>query len=484
MNKLRIDLACWRNLEGVNVLKALAKDLERILSPNQVLDAREDLLPYANDATHFFKSRLPDLVVLPHNTEDVANIMKYAFQNEVPVTPRGAGSGLSGGCTPVKGGIVMDTKRMNKIREIDQSNMTARVEGGLVLQNFQDVLERRGLFYPPDPQSACVCTIGANVATRAGGPRGVKYGTTGNYVLGTEVVLPDGSIINSGGNFVKQSVGYNLTHLMLGSEGTLGVITGVNLRLLPLPPTDKTVIVVCKSLDQAAEIVAAIIAQGAIPAMLEFLIKLAITVMNNFFAPPLPTDGEAYLFMLFDGTEAQVEAETEIVSQICHDMGAQEVRVIDDRKAADNYWTARANMYPLIQTIFERATTEDVTVPRNKIPDFVRAVQSIAAAEGVMIGLAGHAGDGNMHPSVLFPEVTPEAEAKAKVAIERVIRAGLDLKGTISGEHGIGIHKAEYLEWELGQTQIELMKRIKYAFDPKGIMNPGKIWLEDGEGHV
>lgn len=466
---------------GGSILKALAKDLERVLSPKQVLVAREDLLPYANDATHYFKSRLPDAVVLPHTTEDVAKIMKYAFQNEIPVTPRGAGSGLSGGCTPVKGGIVMDTKRMNKIMEVDSENMTAKVEGGVVLQNFQNTLERQKLFYPPDPQSATVCTIGANVATRAGGPRGVKYGTTGNYVLGTEVVLPDGSIINSGGNFVKQSVGYNLTHLMLGSEGTLGVITGVNLRLLPLPQANKTVIVVCESLDQAAEIVAAIIAQGAIPAMLEFLIKLAITVMNNFFSPPLPTDGEAYLFMLFDGTESQVEAEAAVVNQICHDMGAMEVRIIEDPKAANNYWTARANMYPLIQTIFERATTEDVTVPRNKIPDFVRAVQSIAAAEGLMIGLAGHAGDGNMHPSVLFPEVNPEAEAKAKIAIDQVTRAGLDLGGTISGEHGIGIHKAEYLEWELGKTQIELMKRIKYAFDPKNIMNPGKIWLEEGE---
>ncbi len=465
-------------------MKALAQDLGRFLGANQILTVREDLLPYANDATHYFKSRIPDAVVLPHNTAEVAQVMLYAYKEGIPVTPRGAGSGLSGGCTPVKGGIVIDTKRMNKIVEIDQSNMTAKVEAGIVLKRFQDTLEKRRLFYPPDPQSASVCTIGANVATRAGGPRGVKYGTTGNYVLGLEAVLPDGSIINTGGKFVKQSVGYDLTHLMTGSEGTLGVITGVNLRLLPLPEANKTVIVVCDSLEQAAEIVAEIIARGAVPAMLEFLIKLAITVMNNYFSPPLPTDGEAYLFMLFDGTAAQVEAEAAIVSQICHDMKAREVRVVEDPKAADNYWTARANVYPLIQTIFDRANSEDVTVPRNKIPDFVRAVQSISASVGVMIGLAGHAGDGNMHPSVLYSQVTPEAEAKAKIAIDQVIRAGLDLGGTISGEHGIGIHKAEYLEWELGKTQIDLMKRIKQAFDPKNIMNPGKIWLEEGESNV
>ena len=218
--------------------------------------------------------------------------------------------------------------------------------------------------------------------------------------------------------------------------------------------------------------------------MIEFLIKLAITVMNNFFSPPLPTDGEGYLFMYFDGTESQVEYEAKLVTEICHDMKAKEVRRIDDPKVAQTYWTARANVYPLIQTIFQRATTEDITVPRNKLPDLVRTVQAIAAEEGVMIGLAGHAGDGNMHPSVLFSQVTPEILAKAEIAIDRLTRAGLDLGGTISGEHGIGIHKAKYLAWELGDIQIELMKRIKQAFDPKNIMNPGKIWLEGGGDHA
>ena len=465
-------------------MQGLVKDLSAFLGPSQILSLPEEMLAYANDATHYFKSRIPDAVVLPHTTEEVSKVMKYAFAKEIPVTPRGAGSGLAGGCTPVHGGIVMDLKRLNKILEIDKSNMTAIVEAGVVLKRFQDILEKRQLFYPPDPQSASVCTIGGNVATRAGGPRGVKYGTTGNYVTGMEVVLPDGSVITPGGKFVKQSVGYDITHLMTGSEGTLGVITAVNLRILPLPEANRTVVVVCETLEQAAEIVAEIIARGAVPAMIEFLIKLAITIMNQYFFPPLPTDGEGYLFMYFDGTEAQVEYEAKLVSDICHDMKAKEVRLIEDPKVAETYWTARANVYPLIQTIFERGNAEDITVPRNKLPDLVRAVQAIAAAEGVMIGLAGHAGDGNMHPSILFPQVTSEAEAKAKIAIDKLIRAGLDLGGTISGEHGIGIHKAEYLSWELGQTQIELMKRIKYAFDPKGIMNPGKIWMEDGDGNA
>ncbi|HPT69400.1 MAG TPA: FAD-linked oxidase C-terminal domain-containing protein [Syntrophomonas sp.] len=465
-------------------MEGLVKDLTAILGSGQILSQPEEMLAYANDATHYFKSRIPDAVVLPHTTEEVAKVMKYAFAREIPVTPRGAGSVLAGGCTPVHGGIVMNMKRLNQIAEIDGSNMTARVEAGVVLEKFQKTLQKRRLFYPPDPQSASVCTIGGNVATRAGGPRGVKYGTTGNYVTGLEVVLPDGSIINPGGKFVKQSVGYDLTHLMTGSEGTLGVITSVNLRLLPLPEANRTVIVVCETLEQAAEIVAEIIARGAVPGMIEFLIKLAITVMNNYFSPPLPTDGEGYLFMYFDGTQAQVEYEAQLVSDICHDMKAKEVRLIEDPQTAAVYWKARANVYPLIQTIFARATTEDITVPRNKLPELVRAVQAIAAAEGVMIGLAGHAGDGNMHPSVLFTEVNPDNLAKSKIAIDRLIRAGLGMGGTISGEHGIGVHKAEYLAWELGDIQIELMKRIKYAFDPKGIMNPGKIWMEEGDGNV
>jgi len=465
-------------------MQGLVKDLATLLGSTQILSQPEEMLAYANDATHYFKSRIPDAVVLPHTTEEVAKVMKYAFAKEIPVTPRGAGSGLAGGCTPVHGGIIMDLKRLNQIVEIDGSNMTARVEAGVVLKKFQDTVEKRKLFYPPDPQSGSVCTIGGNVATRAGGPRGVKYGTTGNYVTGLEVVLPDGSIITPGGKFVKQSVGYDITHLMTGSEGTLGVITGVNLRLLPLPEANRTVVVVCETVEQAAEIVAEITGRGAVPAMLEFLTKIAITVMNQYFFPPLSADGEGYLFMFFDGTEAQVEYETKLVDEICRDMKAKEVRVIEDPRVAEVYWSARANVYPMIQTIFERATTEDITVPRNKLPELVRAIQAIAAAEGVMIGLAGHAGDGNIHPSVLFPQVTPEVLKKAELAIDKLIRAGLDMGGTISGEHGIGIHKAKYLAWELGDIQIELMKRIKQAFDPRGIMNPGKIWMEDGDNNA
>jgi len=461
-------------------MKSLTQDLTRLLSDKQVLSQPEDLMAYASDATHYYANRIPDAVVLPVTTEDAAGVMKYAFEQNVPVTPRGAGSGLAGGCTPLAGGIVMDMKWMNRLIEIDRDNLTAEVQAGLVLRQFTRTVERQGLFYPPDPQSMNVCTLGGNIATRAGGPRGVKYGTTGNYVLGTEVVLADGSIIKTGGKMVKQSSGYDITRLMTGSEGTLGIITHANLRLLTLPPVHNTMVISCTSLDQAAELVSAIIASGTVPAMLEFLIKLAIMVMNNYITPPLPLDYEAYLLVDVDGTASQVQEDTRKILEVCKDLGIPDLRVVENPNEAASYWEARSKLYPLMLSIMKRVITEDITVPRNRIPDFVRGVQAIAADIGIQIGLAGHAGDGNMHPTILQPEISDDANIKAKQAIDRIIRTGLDLGGTISGEHGIGVHKQEYLEWEFGRNQVELMQRIKQAFDPKGLLNPGKIWLEGG----
>lgn len=457
-------------------MKGLARDLNAIIPALRVKTEPEDLLVYSSDATHYFKSNPPQAVVLPETAAEAARILKYAFDHGIPVTPRGAGSGLAGGCTPVKGGIVIDLKRMNRIIEIDRGNMTAAVESGTVLKKFHQAVEKMGLFYPPDPQSMSVCTIGGNVATRAGGPRGVKYGTTGRYVLGLEAVLPDGTIIKTGGKFVKQSAGYDISHLMTGSEGTLGVITRVNLQLLPLPPVHRTMVVVCETLDQAAEIVSEVTARGAVPAMLELLVKMAIMVMNSYINPPLPVDAEAYLLMDLDGSEAQVELDIAQIKTICCDMKAREVRVVENENEAASYWKARSNLYPLMLSIMKKVITEDVTVPRNKIPELIRYVQGVAAEVGIAIGIAGHAGDGNVHPTILQSEISPEIENKAKHAIDLIIKKGLDLGGTISGEHGIGIHKSEYLPWEMGPAEIALMQRIKQAFDPRNIMNPGKIW--------
>lgn len=461
-------------------MSSIGKDLRKVIRSEQVLDLAEDISAYANDATYYIAKRNPDAVVLPESTADVSTVLKYASANRIPVVPRGAGSGLAGGCTPVHGGIVMDMKRMNSIIEIDKGNMTAIVEGGVVLGDFVKKVESMGLFYPPDPQSAQVCTIGGNIATRAGGPRGVKYGTTERYVTGVEAVMADGTVITPGGKVVKQSSGYDLSHLFTGSEGTLCVITKGMLRLLPLPAAKRTLVVTCTSTDQAAEIVSEIISRGVVPAMLELLIKLAVGAMNNYIKPPIELLGDAYLLMEIDGTDAQLDADAREIERVCKELGSLDVRIISNPAESATYWYARSRLYPLMTTIFKRVITEDITVPRNKIPELIRRIQSIAASVGVAVGLAGHAGDGNIHPTIMQGEISEEMSRKADAAIEQIIQAGLDLHGTISGEHGIGIHKNKFLELEHGPEQVAIMKTIKRALDPYNIMNPGKIWIEDG----
>lgn len=455
----------------------LSRDLKRLIGKEKVRTDIADLLSYSGDALSSHVKGKPDAVVLPDHPEQVSKTLAYAAKRKIPVIPRGAGSGLSGGCTPVKGGIVIDTKRMNRILEINKGNLTAVTEAGVVLASFHKAVELENLFYPPDPQSKSICTLGGNVATRAGGPHGVKYGTTANYVLGLEIVLPDGSIINTGGSCVKQSVGYDLTHLMTGSEGTLGVITKITTRLLPLPQASRTIIVKCETVEQATDTVSKIISNGIIPAVLEYLSQGAIALMNKYISPPLETDGQAYLFIEIDGLDVQINEEATLIQHLCEELGAMEVRLIQDKKEADTYWMARSNLYPLLMSFLKKVIVEDVTVPRHRMSEFVKSVEKISADTGVAIGISGHAGDGNMHPSILMGEVTDELEKKANGAIEQIIKSGLALGGCISGEHGIGLHKAPYVIEELGQRQIDLFKTIKNAIDPKGIMNPGKIWV-------
>ncbi|MBU0994248.1 MAG: FAD-binding protein [Proteobacteria bacterium] len=456
----------------------LARDLKKQIGKDNVKTDSEDLLAYCSDATHQSIKGKPDAIVLPLTPQDISKIVSYASKHQVPVVPRGAGSGLSGSSTPIKGGIVLDIKRMNRIIDINKGNLTAIAEAGVVLARFHKQVEKENLFYPPDPQSMSVCTLGGNVSTRAGGPRGVKYGTTGNYILGLEVVLPDGSIIHTGGSCVKQSVGYDITHLMTGAEGTLGVITKVTTRLLPLPAAKKTIIVKCRTTEQAAIAVSDIIAAGIIPSMLEFLSLGAIALMNTLISPPIVADGEAYLFIEIDGFPVQIEEDAKRIKYVCEDVDVMEIRVVEDKKEAASYWKARSSLYPLVLSFVKKVIVEDVTVPRNRIPEFVKSIEKISASTGIAIGVSGHAGDGNMHPSVLMGDVSEEMEKKAQDAIRQIVACGLELGGSISGEHGIGIHKAEFILQEMGARQIELFKSIKKAIDPEGIMNPGKIWID------
>lgn len=458
-------------------MKGLAKDLCRLVPKERVWTDPEDLQAYAADATYYVRRGKPDAVVLPETTEEVSKVLRYAFERAIPVTPRGAGTGLSGGATPLKGGIVLDMKRMRQILEINRRNLSARVEAGVVLADFHKAVKKVGLFYPPNPQSMTVCTLGGNVATRACGPHGVKYGATGDYVLGLEAVLADGSVIEPGGDVVRSSAGYDLVHLFCGSEGTLGVITKIRLRLLPLPPAHRTVVVACETIEQAGDTVTEILAGGTLPAMIEFIPQMAVVAMNQYIRPPLTTQGQAYLLMDLDGTMDQISSQADHILGICRRMAVLDIRVIEDEKEAQSYWTARSNLGAMLLTVMKKAVNEDVAVPRDRIPEFVRGIQSLSATlTKVVLGIGGHAGDGNMHPTILYPEVSEVAEAEARSTIEKVVRLGLSLGGTVSGEHGIGFHKAEFLAWQLGRTQMELLKRIKNAFDTKGILNPGKLW--------
>ncbi|MCP4753820.1 MAG: FAD-binding protein [Proteobacteria bacterium] len=461
-------------------MDGLSKDLRQLIGDKRVRTDPEDLFSYQSDATHHFARGKPDAIVLPVSAAEISRVVKYASDNGIPVTPRGAGSGLSGACTPIEGGIVLDMKRMNRIIDINRGNLTATVECGVVTANFHRRVEKERLFYPPDPQSMSVCTLGGNVATRAGGPRGVKYGTTGNYVLGLEVVLPDGSVINTGGTCVKQSVGYDLTHLLTGSEGTLGVLTQIHTRLIPLPPAHRTVVIACESPDQASRVVSEIIAAGIVPAVLEYLTGGAIGLMNTMITPPLKTEGKAYLLLDVDGTESQIDEESKRIADLCRDMKTMDVRVVEDEKEAATYWKARSSLMPLTMLMAKKMIIEDVTVPRDKIPEFVQAVEKISADSGILVGVNGHAGDGNIHPTVILSEVNEKTEKAAQEVIKEIVAVGLKMGGSISGEHGIGLHKAEFLAQQLGQRQVELHKQIKKAIDPVGIMNPGKIWTQGG----
>ncbi len=461
-------------------METLSRDLGRLVSEDRVLTELEDRTIYASDTTFFYKKHLPDVVVLPVDEIEVSNILKYAYVHDIPVTPRGAGTGLEGGCTPINGGIVLDMKKMCKILEIDRGNMTARVESGVVLAKFHTAVEKMDLFYPPDPQSMTVCTLGGNVSTRAGGARGVKYGTTQNYVLGLEMVLPDGSIITTGSKCVKNSVGYDITHLLTGAEGTLGVITKIDLRLLPLPKAHKTCVVAVDTLKHAAEMVTEIIGSGAVPAMLEYITQIGMATMNSNIQPPIDTSkAEAFLLMEIDGSESQVMADAQAIKKLCMDMKALEVLVIEDEREAKTYWKARANLGASASRFMARVIMGCVSVPRNRLPELVESIQQISASTGVFIGVAGHAGDGNLHPTLLVPKLDAGVDKKNEEATDQIMKKTLELGGTISGEHGIGLQKSKYLKWQCGEVQVELMKRIKEAFDPKGIMNPGKLWPDE-----
>ncbi|MDX2226773.1 MAG: FAD-linked oxidase C-terminal domain-containing protein [Verrucomicrobiae bacterium] len=450
-------------------------DFKGLLSPDRVIDRQEDLLTYAFDGTAVLNT-LPACVVFPQNAGEVAAVLKFASERKIPVVTRGSGTGLSGGSVPSSQCIVLCTVKFNRILEVDTRNLTMTVEPGVVTQKIFEEAEKVGLFYPPDPGSMKISTIGGNVAENSGGLRGLKYGVTRDYVMGLEVVLPTGEIIWMGNKCVKDVAGYNLKDVFIGSEGTLGVMTKVLLKLIPKPKAKKTMLAVFDRMDQAAETVSAIIENKIIPCTLEFLDKITIRCVEDYAKIGLPLDAEAVLLMETDGHPAAVEDEAALMAQIAKECGAREVKVARDTEEALRIASARRSAFSSLARVSPTTILEDATVPRSELAKMVRFIQEVAARHHLRVGTFGHMGDGNLHPTFLTDEKNHEEMERVEKAMVEIFDFAVSLGGTITGEHGVGLAKKPFLEKALGSLNIRVMKHLKAAFDPAGILNPGKIF--------
>ena len=434
----------------------------------------EDLVCYGFDASGL--EGVPSAVVWPKNTEEVVRVMRYAWQNEIPVTPRGAGTGMTGGSIPLKGSIVLSFEKMNRLIALDTENLNVIVEPGLINGRLQRELEYLGFFYPPDPASMNFCTIGGNVAENAGGPRALKYGVTKDYVMELEAVLPNGEIITTGVRTPKGVVGYDLTRLLTGSEGTLAVITKIRLRILPLPEEVITLLVMFDNLEASGIAVSKIIASRVIPRTLEFMDAETIAAVESFKPVGIPRGVEALLLIELDGHPAAITKEAAKIADICTSLNA-EVKMAEDAAARGKLWEARRAVSPALYNLNPTKINEDIVVPRNKIPDMLKYLKRLSEESGIKIVNFGHAGDGNIHVNIMVDRNDAERYRQAEALVKEIFNMTLDLGGTISGEHGVGITKASYIGMEIKKHELELMKGIKNIFDPKGILNPGKIFI-------
>jgi glycolate oxidase len=453
-------------------------DLTRIAGKDGVLCTPEDLAVYSYDGT--FAEGVPEVVVLPKTTEQTAEVVRMAARARIPLIARGMGSGLAAGSIPIRsGGIVVCFTRMNRILEIDAGNATARAQAGVVTADLQAEVEKLGFFYPPDPSSIRHSTIGGNIACNAGGPRCLKYGVTGNYVLGLTVVLADGRILKTGGKPIKDVTGYNLTGLFTSSEGTLGLIAEALLRLIARPRFAKTALVEFVSLANASRAVNAILAEGIVPASLELMDQTAIACIEEAMHLGLSTDVEASLIIETDGSDEEtVLREIEIAGRICKESGARSVKVARTEEERNGLWKARRSMSPSLARKAPNKLGEDITVPRGVIPEVVQRLRAISSKYGLPIVIFGHAGDGNLHPNILFDKRKREEWEKVEPMVREIFGAALELGGTLSGEHGVGVLKRPYFEQALGPVSVDVQRRIKQALDPMNILNPGKMFKD------
>ena len=449
--------------------------LRSVVGSENLLTEKEDLIPYAFDGTAAMKEA-PGCVVFAATTGQISDMLKLANDIETPVVTRGSGTGLSGGSVPVADCIVLCTVKMEQILEVDAANLTMTVEPGVTTVQIAEAAEKAGLFYPPDPGSMKISTIGGNVAENSGGLRGLKYGVTRNYVMGMEVVLPDGEVMWLGNKCVKDVAGFSLKDVMIGSEGALGVITKVLLKLIPKPAAKKTMVSTFNAMDAAAQTVSDIIAAQIIPCTLEFLDRTTIHCVEDFAKVGLPLDCEALLLMETDGHAAAVEEEAAKMEELAKANGAMEVRVARDEAEAAQLATARRSAFSALARLAPTTILEDATVPRSELAHMIRFVDEVAKKHKLKIGTFGHMGDGNLHPTFLTDERNEDEIHRVHEAFDEIFEEAIRLGGTITGEHGIGLAKKEFLPKFAGEAQMRVMRELRTALDPKGILNPGKMF--------
>jgi len=452
----------------------LRRELESIVGPGAVLSDPDELLVYESDGLTLFRA-LADFVVFPTSARHVSAIVKLANRESLPFVARGAGTGLSGGCLPTEGGIVISMMRMNRVLEVDYENQIAVVEPGLVNLHLSWKVGPRGYYYAPDPSSQQACTIGGNIANNSGGPHTLKYGVTTNHVLGLEVVMPDGEIVWLGGK-TREPCGYDLAGVFVGSEGTFGIATRIVVRILKKPQAVKTVLAVFDQIDQASAAVSAIIGCGLVPAAMEMIDRLTIQAVEDAFNCGYPRDADAALLIELDGLAVGMDVQAEHIVEACRESGAREVRTARTEAERQLLWKGRKSAFGAYGRVSPAYMVMDGVIPRTKLPYVLGRVNEIVAAHGLRVGNVFHAGDGNLHPNILYDPRKPGEEARVVAAGAEILKVCAEVGGSISGEHGIGLEKADYMPFIFSEADLACMHRVKEAFNPSGLCNPGKIF--------
>lgn len=458
-------------------MKSIIEKLKQIVSSNNVLTDLEERYVYAQDATNKQHiEALPDAIVFVETAEQVQKVVRLCRENNVPIVARGAGTNLVGACMTVAGGIVLNFSKMNKILEINQENLTARVQAGAVVGKLQEEVEKLGLFYPPDPSNLKVSTIGGSIALSSGGPKTFKYGSTKDYIIDLKVVLADGSTINTGANTAKNSTGYHMSQFFVGSEGTLGIVVEALVKLIPKPESSRVILAYFDKIADAANAVTSILHNKLFPATLDIMDNKTLQTIEQFYPAGLLTDKDAALFLEVDGYLNSLDYQQERIIELCKKSNAVDFQLSKNETDSQRIWTARRSAFAACAKLKPNVVAEDIVVPREKIPQVIKGVREICDKNNLLVCIMGHVGDGNIHPNIPLDLNNDEDVKNYARAKDEIHQLAIDLGGTLSGEHGIGCEKSKYMTNAVDEVTLEYMKKIKNVFDEKNILNPGKIF--------